>query len=120
MRTTEKGKTESFIRKYLVDGNIGKGYGLYRMVAETSGVDKCQIARTIRKMDYKEYLKTRCWQLIAQQVKHDANWRCSLCGSRHDLVVHHPDYRRVGYEMYHVDELQCLCRKCHDEIHKAS
>lgn len=106
-----------FSTKYLVAGETGKGYGLYRMLAESRGVNMRQVARMIRKMDYSEFLATRYWKLVVQQVQHDAGWRCKKCGRRDHLVVHHPDYRMHGYEMYHADELQCLCSYCHDRIH---
>ncbi|MBQ1809319.1 MAG: hypothetical protein IIZ87_07405, partial [Selenomonas sp.] len=80
------------------EGGTGKGFGLYKMVAESKGADKAKIASVIRKMDYDDFMKTRYWQLVAQQVKHDAGWRCEDCGSRHGLVAHHDDYKRHGFE----------------------
>ena len=106
------------MKKYLTAGESGRGYGLYRMVAESSGTDKGVIASAIRRMPYQEFLSTRYWKIVTQQVKNDAGWRCSECGLRSNLSVHHPDYTRHGYEMYHIDELECLCRMCHDKRHK--
>jgi len=116
MEATVK-KTEEFIDKYLVDAPIGKGYGCFKMVRESCGVDKNRIANLIRRMPYEEYLHTRYWQLVSQQVKSDAGFRCEKCGTRWGLAVHHESYRWLGFDMYHVHELRCLCRRCHEEEH---
>lgn len=117
-KARSRSKTDAFIDRYIMEeGGTGKGFGLYKMVAESKGADKAKIASVIRKMDYDDFMKTRYWQLVAQQVKHDAGWRCEDCGSRHGLVAHHDDYKRHGYEMYHVAELHCLCQTCHERRH---
>ena len=116
-QVSNKRKTDAFIDKYMVEGGTGKGFGLYKMVAESKGADKTKVASVIRKMDYLDFMKTRYWQLVAQQVKHNAGWRCEHCGSKHDLVAHHVGYRLHGYEMYHVAELKCLCQACHERLH---
>lgn len=111
-------KTDKFISKYLTPGDIGRGFGLYRMVSESAGTDHKRIAGTILQMNYKDYLHTRYWQLVSLQVKHDAGYQCQCCGRNNHLVVHHPYYRSVlGYDMYHIDKLECLCRDCHERIH---
>lgn len=110
-------RTDSFIDKYLVAGTTGKGRGLYKMVSESKGVDKTKLAFAIRRMRYDDFLNTLYWQLVSQQVKHDANWHCEECGCRHNLVAHHNGYRLHGYEMFHVKELKCLCMECHERLH---
>lgn len=117
MRKVANDKTDFFIKKYLTPGEAKKGFGLYKMVAESKGTDKGKIATVIRRMPYREFLHTRYWNLVALQVKHDAGCRCEKCGGRSGLVVHHPDYHWLGYDMYHADSLQCLCRNCHEQVH---
>ncbi|MBP5559581.1 MAG: hypothetical protein J6X71_07430 [Bacteroidales bacterium] len=117
MRKAAKDQTDSFMKKYLTPGEVEKGFGLYKMVAESRGTDQSKVATAIRRMPYVDYLHSRYWNLVALQVKHDAGCRCEKCGRRHGLVVHHPDYRWLGYDMYHIDSLQCLCRDCHEQLH---
>lgn len=117
MKKVAHDQTDLFVEKYLTPGNVEKGFGLYKMVAESKGTDKNKIAMAIRRMPYDDFLHTRYWNLVALQVKHDAGCRCSICGRGGELVVHHPDYKWLGYEMYHTDSLQCLCRDCHEDIH---
>ena len=112
-----KKKTESFIETYIVPGRVGKGDGLYRMVSDSRGTNKKQIADAILKLDYSDFLKTKYWHLVALQVKNNAGWRCSSCGRHSGLVAHHPYYDLHGYEMFHIKDLQCLCRECHERLH---
>ena len=117
MIRTEKDKTVNFRKKYLVPGETGKGYGFYSMMYESRGVNKGMIGGLIRSMLYEDYLHTRYWKLVSLQVKHDAGWKCERCGGKWGLVVHHRDYRLLGYDMFHLDSLQCLCRECHEKLH---
>ena len=112
-----KDKTNDFIKKYLCERAAVKGDGLYRMVADSKGVDKRTITKVIRTMEYRDFLKTLYWRLVSNQVKHNAKWKCSECGRSKDLVAHHDGYRLHGVEMYHVHELHCLCRACHERLH---
>ena len=109
--------TNIFINTFFGHGSISKYYGCYRMVAESRGASKKAIASHIRRMNYQEYLRTDQWMLIARQVKKDANWQCEVCGSKKDLVVHHTTYEHLGYDMYHMEDLHCLCRHCHEKLH---
>lgn len=116
---TKAQNTANFINKYLITEDIGKGFGLYRMMAESKGINQREVALKIRRMEYKDFLRTRYWQLVSLQAKHDAGWKCETCGRRYNLEAHHLDYTKHGYEMYHVDQLKCLCDRCHHQIHLA-
>lgn len=66
---------------------------------------------------YDDYLKTDYWKAVAHEVKKRAGWRCQLCNSQHDLMTHHRTYDHRGKEMEHLDDLTCLCRRCHEIFH---
>lgn len=66
---------------------------------------------------YDDYLKTDYWKAVSQEVKKRAGWRCQLCNSQHDLMAHHRTYEHRGKEMEHLDDLTCLCRRCHEIFH---
>ncbi len=66
--------------------------------------------------------RTRCgrgaWKKRRDQVKARDGYRCTRCGSTHQLVVHHI----VAWRKTHDDSpgnLTTLCRKCHHEIEPA-
>ena len=68
-------------------------------------------------MKYQDYLKTDYWKAVALAVKKRAGYRCQVCNSQHDLQAHHRCYDNRGRELQHLDDLVCLCRRCHAIFH---
>lgn len=66
---------------------------------------------------YRDYLKTDYWQEVSRMVKKRAGYRCQLCNSPHDLIAHHRTYDHRGAELQHLDDLVCLCQRCHAVFH---
>lgn len=71
----------------------------------------------ISNMDYADFLKTPYWKAIALYVKEKAGKKCSVCGATKTLEVHHLTYDNHGDELHHLDDLTCICRKCHEKLH---
>lgn len=69
---------------------------------------------------YEAYLKTDYWKAVSDAVKKRAGYRCQLCNSQHDLAAHHRTYDHRGREMEFLDDLTCLCRRCHEIFHGKS
>lgn len=67
--------------------------------------------------NYGEYLKTDYWLTVSKAVKARAGYRCQVCNSQHDLQAHHRTYDHRGRELDHLDDLVCLCRRCHAVFH---
>jgi hypothetical protein len=74
-------------------------------------------AQNLERMKYHDYLKTDYWKAVAQAVKKRAGYRCQICNSQHDLQAHHRCYDHKGKELQHLDDLTCLCRRCHAIFH---
>lgn len=68
-------------------------------------------------MKYHDYLQTDYWKEVSLAVKKRAGWRCQVCNSPHDLDAHHRTYDHRGRELDHLDDLVCLCRRCHAVFH---
>lgn len=68
-------------------------------------------------MKYDDYLKTDYWQQVSRKVKERGGYRCQICNSPHDLQAHHRTYEHRGNELNHLDDLICLCRRCHAIFH---
>lgn len=66
---------------------------------------------------YHEYLKSDYWKEVAYQVKKRAGFKCQLCNSQLDLVAHHRCYDHRGDELNHLDDLVCICQRCHGTFH---
>lgn len=62
---------------------------------------------------YAEFLQSEYWLKVSDAVKTRAGYRCQVCNSPHDLAAHHRSYSHRGNELDHLDDLTCLCRRCH-------
>ena len=56
---------------------------------------------------------------VYQQALERDEYRCTVCGSKEDLVVHHKDGRgrRCKKPNHSLDNLETLCRPCHMRHH---
>jgi len=68
-------------------------------------------------MSYNDYLTTDYWKAVAGAVKARAGWKCQVCNSPLDLNAHHRTYEHQGNELNHLEDLVCLCRRCHATFH---
>jgi hypothetical protein len=68
------------------------------------------------KFEYLYYLQSDEWKELSQRVKEKAGWKCSECGSRENLEVHHLTYDRLFNEC--IEDLVCLCSQCHENRHR--
>lgn len=73
-----------------------------------------------RRMTYQQQLRDPRWQKKRLLVLERDEWKCVSCGdSKTELHVDHIKYRtrRIKAWEYRMDELQTLCRLCHEEKH---
>lgn len=64
--------------------------------------------------EYLSYLASAEWDAFKQVAKEDRDWCCERCGMfTLRLDVHHLHYFSFGHET--LDDVQVLCRSCHDE-----
>lgn len=66
---------------------------------------------------YQDYLQTSYWKNVSLAVKRRFGWKCGICNSPLDLCAHHRTYEHRGNELEHLDDLICLCKKCHQIFH---
>jgi 5-methylcytosine-specific restriction endonuclease McrA len=69
----------------------------------------------LKRLPYKEYLKTEHWNNTRQRALKRAYYRCALCNSNGQLHVHHRTYENIGKE--HNADLIVLCSHCHAKFH---
>lgn len=65
--------------------------------------------------DYREYINSDKWREKRNKIIRRAGAVCEMCGSHRNIQVHHLSYDRLGFE--HDNDLLCVCRKCHENIH---
>lgn len=76
---------------------------------------RCNRARVLARMTYREYLQTPEWQERRGEALMRAQGRCQVCNKPYNLDVHHRTYERRGAEA--PDDLTVLCRTCHATFH---
>lgn len=68
-----------------------------------------------RRTEYNLYLKSDAWRSFRKVALAHANYKCSDCGSKDNLEVHHEHYKTFGFEK--LSDVKVLCRECHKQRH---
>lgn len=68
-------------------------------------------------LSYSSYLGSGHWKKLRRQAFERDNWKCIKCGSELNLRGHHLKYRG-NLHACTVDDIQTLCRRCHDRKHR--
>jgi 5-methylcytosine-specific restriction endonuclease McrA len=61
-------------------------------------------------------LAAQDYEDLRQRALRRDGWRCQFCGSRHNLEVHHQQFRSHSGEDSE-DNLITLCNRCHSAAH---
>jgi len=67
--------------------------------------------------NYRNYLESNHWKRIKNK-KYNSNpklYKCSICGYRKGLHLHHKTYKRIEKER--LSDLVWLCEICHKNLH---
>lgn len=72
----------------------------------------------LKTMPYHEYLQTQHWKNLRLTMLKKAGYKCSVCGERKPLHVHHNTYERRGEEK--LSDLVVLCHDCHELYHEVN
>lgn len=79
-------------------------------------MDVIEGSRTAQTRDfYLAYLNSPGWRARRTRALRAADWRCSQCGSKREVQVHHLTYERLGAER--DSDLQVVCVSCHRDVH---
>jgi 5-methylcytosine-specific restriction endonuclease McrA len=67
---------------------------------------------------YEEQLQDKRWEAFRKFVFAVRGKKCEMCGGTHILQVHHPKYKtgKLAWE-YTCNEVQVLCKECHEKVH---
>lgn len=69
-------------------------------------------------INYRAYIKSEAWAIVRRAYYAQRKRACALCSATEDLELHHKTYEHLGREVEHLDDLICLCFRCHDEVHQ--
>ena len=121
-KETTEDPTDTFIKEYLTPEKRTSNVAVQRFAEMHVGfpdedLNYGRICAVIRDMDYRDFLLTTYWRGIALVVKERAGNKCVICGSEKNLVAHHTSYDHHGDELHHLEDLECLCKDCHNKQH---
>lgn len=66
---------------------------------------------------YREYLQSSEWHSLRQSAKKRDRFRCTRCGYIGNLQVHHIHYNGIYTMEFTLDQLETVCKECHNSIH---
>lgn len=64
---------------------------------------------------YRLYLLTRHWRIARAKAIALADGKCSTCGDKYRLNVHHLTYAHLWHE--YANDVSVLCETCHNMLH---
>ena len=67
---------------------------------------------------YFDFIKSKYWGEVRKKVLIRDKRKCTKCGAKRFLHIHHKSYRNHYNEHEHLEDLITLCRECHGEVHK--
>lgn len=85
------------------------------MIGSYKKIDSVSNYKNRKEWYKKSYLKSTNWRKVRNKALAASGFRCSECGNKYSLQVHHLTYKNLGHE--HKDDLKVLCCNCHDSIH---
>jgi hypothetical protein len=69
----------------------------------------------LRQMPYEEFLKSVYWKDFKVYLLGQRGAKCEQCGTVNSaLELHHLTYEHRGLEFFYQNEIQILCRACHE------
>lgn len=114
---------ETYLQPHQLDWGDVKYYHYYKSMMKNVYPHKEWyeiVSQHIRNMPYADFLQTKYWKAICQQVKFKYGSTCAMCHSKENLNVHHRTYKNHGKEHVCLNDMICLCKKCHSNFHQVS
>ncbi len=68
-------------------------------------------------IEYQHFLGTVYWRILRDYLLWKRGSACEQCARTGLMILHHKSYEHHGSEHRHLDELEFLCRECHDAEH---
>ena len=115
LRGKKKKSEMKILRRTIASGGLK---GLENQIKIESFEAKKKVVNKREYTPYIEQLNDRRWEAFRKFVFVVRGKKCEICGGTHILQVHHPKYKggRLAWE-YTCNEVQVLCKECHEKVH---
>lgn len=115
LRGKKKKSEMKILRRTIASGGLK---GLENQIKIESFGVKDKVVNKKEYTPYEEQLKDKRWEAFRKFVFVVRGKKCEMCGGTHILQVHHPKYKggRLAWE-YTCNEVQVLCKECHEKVH---
>lgn len=115
LRGKKKKSEMKILRRTIASGGLK---GLENQIKIESFETKKKVANKREYAPYIEQLNDKRWEAFRKFIFAVRGKKCEICGGTHILQVHHPKYKggRLAWE-YTCNEVQVLCKECHEKVH---
>ena len=115
LRGKKKKSEMKILRRTISSGGLK---GLENQIKIESFEAKKKVVNKREYTPYEEQLKDKRWEAFSKFVFVVRGKKCEMCGGTHILQVHHPKYKtgRLAWE-YTCNDVQVLCKECHEKVH---
>lgn len=79
--------------------------------------NKDEMENKLCNMNYRLFLCTGYWRIVSGYINYINHGKCEMCGGKEKINIHHKTYENRGKEIFHLEDLQCLCKTCHQTVH---
>lgn len=115
LRGKKKKSEMKILRRTIASGGLK---GLENQIKIESFEAKKKVSNKKEYAPYIEQLNDKRWEAFRKFIFAVRGKKCEMCGGTHILQVHHPKYKggRLAWE-YTCNEVQVLCKECHEKVH---
>ena len=115
LRGKKKKSEMKILRRTIFSGGLK---GLENQIKIESFEAKKKVVNKREYTPYEEQLQDKRWEAFRKFIFAVRGKKCEMCGGTHILQVHHPKYKggRLAWE-YTCNEVQVLCKECHEKVH---
>ena len=115
LRGKKKKSEMKILRRTIASGGLK---GLENQIKIESFEAKKKVVNKREYAPYIEQLNDKRWEAFRKFIFAVRGKKCEMCGGTHILQVHHPKYKggRLAWE-YTCNEVQVLCKECHEKVH---
>lgn len=73
--------------------------------------------KRVKGKSYDVFMRSNYWLEVRRLVLERDGNKCTVCGTKQNLHVHHSTYKNHLKEHLHLEDLHVLCKQHHKQVH---